>query len=30
VAIAVAYRPHWLATYADHIWLPEAGRRNTP
>jgi uncharacterized membrane protein len=26
VAIFVAYRPQWLATYADRIWLPEAGR----
>jgi uncharacterized membrane protein len=24
VAIFVAYRPHWLATYADRIYLPKA------
>lgn len=25
VAIFVAYRPHWLATYADRIYLPQPG-----
>ena len=25
VAIFVAFRPHWLATYADHIYLPRDG-----
>ena len=26
-AIMVAYRPHWLATYADRLYLPPAPRR---
>lgn len=25
VAIAVAYRPQWLATYSDRLYLPSTG-----